>query len=264
MLDESGFGSAVKLYVEGLEKRTGIKASIDVSLANFPRWKPETETAIFRVAEQAQVLCTRSNFGSGVENSQMNSGNEREASSAMALERDGGTRIVSQIVSAAALTADTNHKCWWRVGEQLGSLLFLAKGTGRVSNLKQRWARIFVRAANRLFKPLRFGCPARNGRVPSRHGSEVCPRCSLVVFPPSLCLCRLCSATSLHVFPSQSNCTTSRSPSKTVFCAVTVDSTTRGTDVYPARHHLGQRQKTVCDSLMPQPHARGHALSRIS
>ena len=47
-----------------------------------------------KTPERAQVLCMGSDLCSGVESGQMNSGDERKALSAMALERDGSASVV--------------------------------------------------------------------------------------------------------------------------------------------------------------------------
>jgi signal transduction histidine kinase len=53
MLDEVGLLSALQWYVEGLTKRSGIDASLDVQPTDFPRLAPELETAIFRIIQEA-------------------------------------------------------------------------------------------------------------------------------------------------------------------------------------------------------------------
>lgn len=52
LLDEAGFVSAAKWYVEGFGKRSGIRAKLDIS-ENFIRLAPEFETALFRVLQEA-------------------------------------------------------------------------------------------------------------------------------------------------------------------------------------------------------------------
>jgi signal transduction histidine kinase len=59
LLDESGLGSALKLYVEGLETRGGIKAWVEIDPPNFPRLKPEIETAVFRVVQESLTNVVR-------------------------------------------------------------------------------------------------------------------------------------------------------------------------------------------------------------
>ena len=52
LLDEAGFVSAAKWYVEGFGKRSGIRAELQIS-ENFIRLAPEFETALFRVLQEA-------------------------------------------------------------------------------------------------------------------------------------------------------------------------------------------------------------------
>jgi PAS domain S-box-containing protein len=53
LLDEVGLLSALRWYLEGLTKRSGIETSLDVEPAEFPRLTPELETAIFRITQEA-------------------------------------------------------------------------------------------------------------------------------------------------------------------------------------------------------------------
>jgi PAS domain S-box-containing protein len=53
LLDEVGLLSALRWYVEGLTKRSGIVASLNVQPADFPRLTSELETAIFRITQEA-------------------------------------------------------------------------------------------------------------------------------------------------------------------------------------------------------------------
>jgi signal transduction histidine kinase len=53
LLDEVGLSSALEQYLEGFTKRSGIETSIDVPSRDFPRFKPELETAIFRIVQEA-------------------------------------------------------------------------------------------------------------------------------------------------------------------------------------------------------------------
>jgi signal transduction histidine kinase len=52
-LDEVGLDCALRSYVEGLAKRSGVETSIEVQPAEFPRFAPELETAIFRIIQEA-------------------------------------------------------------------------------------------------------------------------------------------------------------------------------------------------------------------
>jgi signal transduction histidine kinase len=53
LLDEVGLHFALRSYLEGLTKRSGVETSIEVRPADFPRFSPELETAIFRVIQEA-------------------------------------------------------------------------------------------------------------------------------------------------------------------------------------------------------------------
>jgi PAS domain S-box-containing protein len=53
LLDEVGLQSALGWYVEGLAKRSGIEAILDVQPPDFPRLSPAIETAVFRIVQEA-------------------------------------------------------------------------------------------------------------------------------------------------------------------------------------------------------------------
>jgi signal transduction histidine kinase len=53
LLDEVGLLSAVRWYLDGLMKRSGIATSLEVQPAEFVRLAPELETAIFRIIQEA-------------------------------------------------------------------------------------------------------------------------------------------------------------------------------------------------------------------
>lgn len=53
LLDEIGLQSALNVYLEGFSKRSGIETSIEVLPLEFPRLKPELETAVFRIVQEA-------------------------------------------------------------------------------------------------------------------------------------------------------------------------------------------------------------------
>ena len=53
LLDEVGLHSAIRWYLEGLSKRSGIETSIDVQPDDFPRLAKEMETAVFRIIQEA-------------------------------------------------------------------------------------------------------------------------------------------------------------------------------------------------------------------
>jgi signal transduction histidine kinase len=53
LLDEIGLRSALELFLEGFSKRSAIETSINVEPYEFPRLKPELETAIFRIIQES-------------------------------------------------------------------------------------------------------------------------------------------------------------------------------------------------------------------
>ena len=53
LLDEIGLLSALRWYLEGITKRSGIETSLEVQPPDFPRLAPELETAIFRIIQEA-------------------------------------------------------------------------------------------------------------------------------------------------------------------------------------------------------------------
>jgi len=53
LLDEVGLRAALKWYLEGFTKRSGIETDLDVQPSSFPRLAPELETAVFRIVQEA-------------------------------------------------------------------------------------------------------------------------------------------------------------------------------------------------------------------
>jgi PAS domain S-box-containing protein len=53
LLDEVGLLSALRWYLDGLTKRSGIETTLDVQPSDFPRLAVELETAIFRIIQEA-------------------------------------------------------------------------------------------------------------------------------------------------------------------------------------------------------------------
>jgi signal transduction histidine kinase len=53
LLDEVGLLSALRWFLEGLTKRSGIETFLDVQPPAFPRLVPELETAVFRIIQEA-------------------------------------------------------------------------------------------------------------------------------------------------------------------------------------------------------------------
>ena len=52
MLDELGLGSALKIYVEGIAQRSGMTITTEID-PKVPRLDPQTEMALFRVAQES-------------------------------------------------------------------------------------------------------------------------------------------------------------------------------------------------------------------
>jgi signal transduction histidine kinase len=52
LLDEVGLASALRWYLEGLTKRSGIESSLDLQPLDFPRLASDLETAVFRVIQE--------------------------------------------------------------------------------------------------------------------------------------------------------------------------------------------------------------------
>jgi signal transduction histidine kinase len=53
LLDEGGLLSALRWYLEGMSRRTGIEMSLELQPIDFPRLSPQLETAIFRIIQEA-------------------------------------------------------------------------------------------------------------------------------------------------------------------------------------------------------------------
>jgi signal transduction histidine kinase len=53
LLEELGLESALRWYLEGLTKRSGIEISLDVQAPDSPRPAPELENAIYRIVQEA-------------------------------------------------------------------------------------------------------------------------------------------------------------------------------------------------------------------
>ncbi len=52
LLDEVGLVSALRWYLEGFSKRSGIESSLDLQPVEFPRLASDLETAVFRVVQE--------------------------------------------------------------------------------------------------------------------------------------------------------------------------------------------------------------------
>jgi len=65
LLDESGLALALRWYLDGITKRSGIHTSLDIQPHNFPRLTAELETAIFRIVQEALTNVFRHSEASG-------------------------------------------------------------------------------------------------------------------------------------------------------------------------------------------------------
>ncbi len=66
LLDEAGFGSAARWFVEGFARRSGIDAKLDLA-ADFPRLPDNIESALFRVLQEALTNVHRHSGSSEVQ-----------------------------------------------------------------------------------------------------------------------------------------------------------------------------------------------------
>jgi signal transduction histidine kinase len=66
LLDEVGFGSAARWYVDGFAQRSGLKVNLDVP-PDFGRLRRDIETALFRVVQEALTNVHRHSGASVVE-----------------------------------------------------------------------------------------------------------------------------------------------------------------------------------------------------
>jgi len=114
--------SALRMYLDGVSKRSGIKTFLDVHPQNFPRLDAEVETAIFRIVQEALTNVFRH---SGATSSWVVL--SREENRVVAMVRDNGKGVTAEI---AELRPD-------RIGVGLGGMRERARHFGgdlRVSN----------------------------------------------------------------------------------------------------------------------------------
>jgi signal transduction histidine kinase len=122
LLDEAGLASALRLYLDGVSKRSGIKTFLDVQPQNFPRLASDVETAIFRIIQEALTNVFRH---SGATSSWIVL--SREQNRVVAMVRDNGKGLTEE---TAELRPD-------RIGVGLGGMRERARHFGgdlRVSN----------------------------------------------------------------------------------------------------------------------------------
>jgi signal transduction histidine kinase len=53
LLDEVGLVSALRWYLDGVTKRSGIETTLEIDPSPFPRLMPQVETAVFRIVQEA-------------------------------------------------------------------------------------------------------------------------------------------------------------------------------------------------------------------
>ena len=93
LLDEVGLVSALRWYLEGLSERSGIEVQLEVDPPNLGRLRPELETAIFRIIQEALTNMFRH---SGARNG-MVSVKEGDGRIAVTV-RDDGRGIEEQVI----------------------------------------------------------------------------------------------------------------------------------------------------------------------
>ncbi len=93
LLDEVGLVSALRWYLEGLSERSGIQIELEIDPPDLSRLKPDLETAIFRIIQEALTNMFRH---SGARNGRV-SVTERDGNM-MVTVRDDGKGLEEQIV----------------------------------------------------------------------------------------------------------------------------------------------------------------------
>ena len=93
LLDEVGLVSALRWYLEGLSERSGIEIRLEVDPPDLGRLKPDLETAIFRIIQEALTNMFRH---SGAHNGDV-SLREKEGHIVVTV-RDDGKGIEEQVV----------------------------------------------------------------------------------------------------------------------------------------------------------------------
>ena len=93
LLDEVGLVSALRWYLEGLSERSGIELQLEVNPPDLGRLKPDMETAIFRIIQEALTNMFRH---SGARNGRVSVAEVDER--IMVTVRDDGRGIEEQVV----------------------------------------------------------------------------------------------------------------------------------------------------------------------
>ena len=94
LLDELGLESAVRWYVQGLTRRSGIETSLEIEPGDFPRLPPQLENAVYRIIQEALTNVFR-HSGSKTACVKLKSGDGYVAISV----RDSGKGIPGEIAS---------------------------------------------------------------------------------------------------------------------------------------------------------------------
>jgi signal transduction histidine kinase len=92
LLDEVGLQSALRWYLDGFSKRSGIATSIEVRPEEFPRLAPELETTIFRIIQEALTNVFRHSEARSAAVSLIKQGDE-----IVATVRDDGKGVIEQV-----------------------------------------------------------------------------------------------------------------------------------------------------------------------
>jgi len=93
LLDEVGLASALRWYLEGLSERSGIEVRLEVDPPDLGRLKPDVETAIFRIIQEALTNMFRH---SGAHNGRVSL--KEEEGHIVVIVRDDGKGIEEQVI----------------------------------------------------------------------------------------------------------------------------------------------------------------------
>ena len=110
LLDEVGLVSALRWYLEGLTKRSGIESSLDLQPRDFPRLASDLETTVFRVIQECLTNVFRHSKARRVSVALA----QRDGQLTVTVQDDGngiGSRLASldRTASASALEACANE-----------------------------------------------------------------------------------------------------------------------------------------------------------
>jgi PAS domain S-box-containing protein len=123
LLDEVGLISALRWYLEGLSGRSGIEIGLEVDPPNLVRLKPDLETAIFRIIQEALTNMFRH---SGARNGSV-SLTEKEEQVVVTI-RDDGKGLEEQVVQLRPESVGVGIGGMRQRVSELGGRLRLANG----------------------------------------------------------------------------------------------------------------------------------------